>query len=101
MWTLFFDKQQTKDLRNILLIVELCLCAPFSNAPIDCYFSQMRIVKTDWQNKLNEKNLLSLLYIKTQQPALTKFHDNYCSPTVNLWLNGRDRRLNQRKRKNI
>ena len=88
-----------KDLRNILLIAELGLCAPFSNAAIERFFSQMRIVKTDGQNKLNEKNLSSLLYIKTPGPTLTEYYDHYCSPTVNLRINDKDRRLNQRKRK--
>ena len=97
IWKLLFHNQQTKDLRNFLLIAELCLCTPFSNAAIERFFSQPRIVKTDWRNKLNEKNLWSLLYIKTQGPTLTEFHDHYCSPTVNLWLNDKDRRLNQRK----
>ena len=99
IWELLFCNQQWKDLRNILLIAALCLCVPFSNAAIQHFFSQMRIVKTDWQNKLNEKNLSSLLYIKTQGPTLTEFHNHYCSPTKNLWLNDNDRRLNQRKRK--
>ena len=97
IWKPLFRNQQTKDLRNILLIAELCLCAPFSNAAIERFFSQLRIVKTDWRNKLNEKNLWGLLYIKTQGPTLTEFHDHYCSPAVNLWLNDKDRRLNQSK----
>ena len=59
----------------------------------------MRIVKTGWRNKLNEKNLSSLFYIKTQGPTLTEFNDYYCSPTMNLWVNDKDRRLNQSKRK--
>ena len=65
---------------------EFCLCVPFINAAFERFFSQMRIVKTGWRNKLNEKNLSSLFYIKTQGPTLTEFHDNYCSPTVNLWV---------------
>ena len=47
IWKLLFRNQETKDLRNFLLIAELCLCAPLSNAAIKHFFSQMRIVKTD------------------------------------------------------
>ena len=86
IWKLLFRKQQTKDLQNILLIAKLCLCVPFSNAAVERFFSQMRIVKTDWRNKLNEINLSSLSYIKTQGPTLTEFHDHCCLPTVNLSL---------------
>ena len=99
IWKLLFHNQQTEDLQNILLIAELCLYAPFSNAAIECFFSQMRIVKTDWKNELNEKNLSSLLYIKTQGPIITEFRNHYCSPTVNLWLKDKDKWLNQRKPK--
>ena len=86
IWKLLFRNQQTKDLQNILLIAKLCLCVPFSNAAVERFFSQMRIVKTDWRNKLNEINLSSLSYIKTQGPTLTEFHDHCCLPTVNLSL---------------
>ena len=58
----------------------------------------MRVVKTDWRNKLNEKNLSSLLYIKTKGPTLQDFHDNFCASAANLWFNDKERRLNQGKR---
>ena len=99
IWKLLFCNNETKNLRNILLIAEICLCAPYSNASIERFFSQMRVVKTDWRNKLNEKNLSSLLYIKTEGPTLQDFHDNFCASAVNLWFNDKERRLNQGKRK--
>ena len=49
IWKLLFRNQETKYLRNFLLIAELCLCAPLSNAAIKHFFSQMRIVKTDYK----------------------------------------------------
>ena len=97
IWKLLFRNNETKNLRNILLVAEIGLCAPYSNASIEQLFSQMRVVKTDWPNKLNEKNLSSLLYIKTEGPTLQDFHDNFCASAVNLWFN--ERRLNQGKRK--
>ena len=36
----------------------------------------MRVIKTGWRNKLNEKNLSSLLYINTEGPTLQDFDDN-------------------------
>ena len=35
-------------------ITELCLCAPYSNAILEQVFSQMKVVKTDWHNRLTE-----------------------------------------------
>ena len=32
-----------------LLIVDVCLCAPFSNATLDRLFNQMILVKTTWE----------------------------------------------------
>ena len=99
IWKLIFSNNQTRGLQNILLIIEICLCAPCSNASLERFFSQMRIVKTDWRNKLSEENLTNLLYIKTEGPTLQEFHDNYCKVAVDLWYNDKDRRLNQSKRK--
>ena len=99
IWKLLFCNNETKNLRNILLIAKICLCAPHSNASIKRFFSQMSVVKTDWQNKLNEKNLSSLLYIKTEGPTLQDFHDNFCASAVNLWFNDKENRLNKGKRK--
>ena len=99
IWKLLFRKKQTKDLQNVLLIAELCLCTPFSNASIKGFFSQMKIGKIDCRNKLNGKNLSSLLYIKTQGPTLKEFHDHYCSSTMNLWLNNQRKQKKYKKRK--
>ena len=43
IWKLLFCNNETKNLRNILLIAEICLCAPYSNASIERFFSQMRL----------------------------------------------------------
>ena len=57
-------------MNNIFLIAELCFCAPCSNAFLKRFFSQMRIVKTDWRNSLSESNLALLLRIKVSGPTL-------------------------------
>lgn len=99
IWQLLFRNDATKNLHNIFLIAEICLCAPYSNACIERFFSQMRVVKTDWRNRLNEKNLSSLLYVKTEGPTLQIFHDVFCPSAVDLWYSDKTRRLNQGKRK--
>ena len=36
----------------------------------------MRVVKTDWRNRLNEENLTHLLRIKVEGPEFDYFHEN-------------------------
>ena len=84
---------------NIFLIAELCFCAPCSNASLKRFFSQMRIVKTDWRNSLSESNLTSLLRIKVSGPTLKVFVDKYCAKAVNNWYHDKDRRINQKPQK--
>ena len=68
MWQLLNPFKNVRRWNNIFLIAELCFCAPCSNASIERFFSQMRIVKTDWRNSLSESNLTSLLQIKVSGP---------------------------------
>ena len=75
------------------------MCTPCSNAALKRFFSQIRIVKTDWWNRLSEFNLTSFLRIKVAGPSLKSFHDNYCHLIINLWFNAEDRWLEQKERK--
>ena len=66
------------------------------NASLERFFSQMRIVKTDWRNPLFESNLTSLLRIKVSGPTLKVFVDKYCAKTINNWYHDKDRQMNQK-----
>lgn len=84
---------------NVFQLVELCLCTPHSNAMLERFFSYLRVVKTDWRNKLSEGNLTDLMRIKVAGPTLDDFEDKgYCSTAVHLWYNAKQRRPNQKKR---
>ena len=67
------------------------MCTPCSNAVLERFFSQMRIIKTDWRNRLSGVNLTSLSRIRLAGPSLKSFHDNYCHLAINLWFNAKDR----------
>ena len=84
---------------ELFLLVELCLCSPFSNATIERFFSHMSIVKTDWRNKLNEQSLEDSLRIHLAGPDLMTFSESYVAKTVTAWYNDKPRRAHQRKRK--
>ena len=94
MWQLLNPFKNERGWNNIFLIAELCFCAPCSNASLERFFSQMRIVKTDWRNSLSESNLTSLLRIKVSGPA-----EKYFAKAVNNWYHDKDRRINQKTRK--
>ena len=91
---------QKMQFNNIFRIFELCLCAPISNAKVERFFNYMKIIKTDWRNRLNEENLEALLRIKVGGPDLQGFVNSYCEDAVNLWWNQKQRRVDHKgKRK--
>ena len=89
LWQHLFKVKKTKDWGNIFTVIELCMCTPCSKAALERFFSQMRIVKTDWRNCLLDVNLTRLLRIKVAGPLLKSFHDNYCHLAINLWFNAK------------
>ena len=63
---------------NIFHFVELCLCTPYSNTTVGCFFNYLKIVKTDWRSRLNDRNIESLLCIKVEVPEQGVCRENVC-----------------------
>ena len=61
MWSML-HKSISLRFPDIFRFVELCLCAPYSNATVERFFNYLKTVKTDWRSRMNEKTL-SLFYI--------------------------------------
>ena len=99
MWRKIKNGEFAANYKNILLLVELCLCTPYSNATIERFFSYMKVVKNDWRNRLNDQNLESLMRIKVCGPTLMNYHDSYVKCAFQMWCNTTNRRVNQSKRK--
>ena len=95
LWQFLASMRADKDWSNIFTMIELCICALCSNAELERFFSQMRVVKTDWCNRLSEENLTCLLRIKVAGPTLKSFHDDYCKLAINRWFNDKHRRIGQ------
>ena len=70
----------------------------FYNATLERFFSHMGVVKTDWQNRLNEQSLENNLRIHVAGPDLTKFSETYVAKAVAAWYNDKPRRMHQKKR---
>ena len=99
LWQYLYGIRESKSWLNIFGVIEICMCAPCSNATLERFFSQLRVVKSVWRNRLSEENLTHLLRIKVTGPSLEIFHNDYCNITVDKWYNDKNRRLGQNKRK--
>ena len=73
----------------ILLVVELCLCAPYSTAQLERFFNHMKCVKSDIRSSLTQLNLSSLLKIKMLpgEKLLNYFNSQLSIRCVEFWYN--------------
>ena len=61
LWQYLFGICGSKSWLNIFGLIEICMCAPCSNAKLETFFSQLHVVKSVWCNRLSEENLMHLL----------------------------------------
>ena len=81
------------------LLIEIWLCALFSSAILEQFFSQMNLNKTTLRNRLTNESLNSLLRIRISGILLNGFHNNYLLRCVGYWFNNKNCCVTQRKRK--
>ena len=84
-----------------MLLVELCLCAPYSNAQLERFFNHLKYVKSGVRCSLTQSSLNSLLFIKmlSDDISITRFNEALSARCVEYWYKNKDRRLHQSKRK--
>ena len=103
LWQNIFEIPATSidndDWKPALLIIELVMCAPQSNATLERFFSQLKNIKTNIRASLSSDSLNSLLRIKVTGPTLQKFHNEHVENVIELWYNSKDRRINNRKKR--
>ena len=58
---------------DIILVVELCLCNPFSNAALERFFSHLKAVKTEIRSRISSESLNSVMRICMKGLSITKF----------------------------
>ena len=93
LWQTLRDSKQ-EDFGNLFLFIELCLCAPYSNAVVERFFNFMKVIKTDWRSRLGANILEGLLRVKIEGPDVCGFAENYRDLAVNMWWEAKDRRPN-------
>ena len=98
--TRFFSNARTPNKWSaVKLVIKICLCAPCSNASLERFFNQLKIVKTDQRTTLSDNSLNSILRIKLRGNSVTEFN-NMCSDSVlKHWYNQKPRRIHQKRRK--
>ena len=85
--------------RRALMIIEICLIAPHSNAALERFFSILKLVKTLIRSRLDSDILNALMRIKMSCPSLEDFSHEHCKASVDKWYPSKNRRINQKKRK--
>ena len=81
------------------LNIEICLCTPCSNATLERFFGQLKLVKTDLRTVLSSSSLKAVLRIKLCGTSIATFNKKYSDKVMSYWYNHKDRRIHQRKRK--
>ena len=85
--------------RRALMIIEICLIAPHSNAALERFFSILKLVKTLIRSRLDSDILNALMRIKMSCLSLEDFSHEHCKACVDKWYASKNRRINQKKRK--
>ena len=64
------------------------------------FFNYLKIVKTDWRSRLNERNIESLQRIKVEGPGLKEFAEKMGANPVTSCLESKEQHTTQGKHKN-
>lgn len=68
--------------QTAMLLIEICLCAPGSNASLERLFSQMNFVKSNTINRLKNDALNAVLRIRII--SMEEFDANYVHSCLNF-----------------
>ena len=94
IWQRVFNADLVKEeCGNILHIIEILLCTPFTNAKLERMFSRMARVKTDYRNRLCRDLLDACLRVGEEGPSLEEFTPE---PSISLWFEKKVRRLSSK-----
>ena len=99
LWSkLLIIRKNNEHLKDIMLLLELCLCTTFSSTTLE-RFSHLKVVTTQFRSKLSARSLNSIMRKRIKGVSLEEFNQDYTSKCADFLYNSRARRLNQSKRK--
>ena len=79
-WKFFYDTRNIQTWNGAFHLF-------YSSEIFERFFSQMHLLKSDWQNRFNEENLTHLPGVKVDSPTIEGFHVNYRCIALSLWYN--------------
>ena len=94
--TLGKDRESWHD---IMILIELCLCTPFSNATLERFLSHLKVVKIELRSRLWSESLNSLMRICMKDLSITNFDKDYLSQCVSHWYGSKACGIGQKNQK--
>ena len=90
LWSkICLGNKEKQSWHDIILLVELCLCTPFSNATLERFFSHLKVVKTEIRSRLSSESLNSVIRIRMKGLSITEFQENYSNDCFDYRYNSR------------
>ena len=86
----FANTELMSDCKNVMHLFEILLVVPFANAIVECLFSCMNRVKTDFGNRLSRSRLDTCLWVGEDR---TKIEDFNPDCVTECWWNEKRRHL--------
>ena len=83
-----------------LLIVEICLCASYSNAALERFFGLLKYGKSTIRSRLTSDVLNALTRVKLSGPSREEFHETFGKKCVDHWFSSKNRMAEWKETKN-
>ena len=97
IWSrMFMNSNVKEECKNVLHLIEILLCTPFTNAKVERGFSRMARVKSDFRSQLSRKRLSACFRISEEGKAVSEFNPD---AAIDLWYLDKVRRLGSTKHK--
>ena len=68
---------QAKDCRNVLGLLDLLITLPATSVECERGFSSLRLIKSDWRNRLSSESLNAVMRIYLDSPAEENFNPSH------------------------
>ena len=89
LWSkICLGNKEKESWHDLILLIELCSCTPFSSATLKRFFSCPMVVKTEIRSRLSSESLNSAMRIRMKGLSIPQFTENYLNDCVDYWYNG-------------
>ena len=97
IWSrMYINSDVKEECKNVLHLIEILLCTPFTNAKVERGFSRMARVKSDFRSQLSHSHLSACFRISEEGRPITEFNPD---AAIELWYSDKVWRLGSTKHK--